>query len=85
MSLLNGRLKDRFEEKMVRTFSFGVQCSKRTSDIILDNMRLKKAICDAYGIMYICVFPPSCVTKKVLSSKDMSLQWCWEQNGIAGS
>lgn len=82
MSLLNGRLKDRFEEKMVRTFSFGVQCSKRTSDIILDNMRLKKAICDAYGIMYICVFPPSCVTKKVLSSKDMSLQWCWEKNGI---
>lgn len=82
MSLLKGRLKDRFEEKTIHTFSYGVQIERRTSEVILDNMRVKKAICDVYGIQYICVFPPSCVTKKVLSENDRSLQWCWEKNGI---
>lgn len=82
MSLLENKLRDRFEEKVVQTVSLGAQNSMRTAQVILDNMRMKQAICDAYGIRYICVFPPSCATKKVLSARDMTLQWCWEKNAI---
>lgn len=80
MSLLKGRLKDRFEEKMVKTFSWGNRSEKPTAQIVLENMKIKQAICGELGIRYLCVFPPSISTKKIISEQDMTLYWCWEKH-----
>ncbi|MBD5497015.1 MAG: hypothetical protein HDR11_04505 [Lachnospiraceae bacterium] len=81
LSLVKNQIKDRFENRNVNQINLGNRSKRRTAEVILDNIYMSKLLCEAYGIRYICVFPPSITTQKVHAPEDMELQWSFAKYG----
>ncbi|MCM1100973.1 MAG: hypothetical protein NC398_06270 [Acetatifactor muris] len=75
LSYVQGKIGDRFENKQVKDVNLGYTKRQRTAEVILENIRMSKALCDVKGIRYICVWPPLAFTQQSHALEDIELQW----------
>jgi len=61
--MLKGRLSGRYDDNLVDKIQLGRQVGQYTGDVITTNVILTKRVCDEIGSDYLCILPPSILTK----------------------
>lgn len=85
LALLRGKIKGQYERNPAEIIQMGLQVDQPTEQVIAHNLIYTKRICDEEGIKYLCVLPPSAVTKKRNCLEDEEKYWAlWRENRYAG-